>query len=191
MASNDLTTLSRVKTYGNVTISTDDPLLQNLITAVSVAVIRYLGRNILSAQYTAVMDGNGAALLPLPQYPITAVSSLKINNVAKSALVDYGDGGFIFRGREVGFQNASDKFTLGIANVAISYTAGYATDAVPSDLEQAVVEMVVVNYQNKDKLGWVSKSLAGESVTMQLDQKAMSNSVKLTLQSYMNVLPIK
>jgi uncharacterized phiE125 gp8 family phage protein len=183
----DLVTLADVKSYGGITTAEGDALLKRLITAASVAAEMYFGRSVLSASYTAVMDGNGAALLQLPQYPITAVSSLKIDNVAKVASTSYGDGGYLFRGREIFFRDGT-RFTRAIGNVEVAYTAGYAT--IPSDLSQAICEVVVTNYKTKDSLGWSSKSLAGETISINLSLKAYSERCLEVLNDYRNVLPL-
>lgn len=183
----DLTTLSNVKSYGGIETAEGDALLRRLITAASLAVENYCGRSILSAAYTAVMDGNGAALLQLPQYPITAVSSLKIDNVTKVAEVSYADGGYKFSGRRIIFRDGT-CFTRGLGNIEIAYTAGYST--VPEDIAQAVAEVVVTNWKTKDQLGWSSKSLAGESISVNISLKAYSERSRQVIDSYRDVLPL-
>jgi hypothetical protein len=114
------------------------------------------------------------------------VSSLKIDNVVKIASTSYGDSGYLFRGRELFFRNGT--FTKGLGNVEVSYTAGYSI--VPEDLAQAICEVVVANWKTKDQLGWSSKSLAGESISISLDLNAYSKRVKQIVDSYSNILPL-
>lgn len=184
----DLTTVAKVKTYGGITVSTDDALLATLVTAASLAVENYLGRTILSASYVAVMDGNGASLLPLPQYPITAISYVKINGLAQKVTSSFADGGYSFRGRSVYFPGEGNVFKCGLGNVEVSYTAGFST--VPTDIDQAVCEVVMTNYKTKDQLGWSSKSLAGETISVNISLDAYSKRTQKALDAYKNYLPI-
>lgn len=182
----DLTTLASVKTYGGITDTTKDALLSALITAASAAVEQYIGRIIQQQSYTALMDGNGAALLPLPQYPISAVSVVEINGVAVGANSTWGDGGFAHDGdRSLYFPGEGRVFPVGKRNVKVTYTAGYAS--VPADLAQAVNELVLSDMKNRDHIGWQSKSLAGETIT--LDLRAMPPSAKSVIDAYRDVLP--
>jgi gp6-like head-tail connector protein len=59
---------------------------------------------------------------------------------------------------------------------------------VPADIEQATYEMVGEQFKYKDRIGYISKSLAGQE-TVTFSQKNMTDYVKLLLQPYMRVVP--
>lgn len=59
---------------------------------------------------------------------------------------------------------------------------------VPADIEQATYQMVGEQYNYKSRIGYVSKSLAGQE-TVTFTQKSMTDYIKLLLQPYMRVVP--
>ena len=65
-------------------------------------------------------------------------------------------------------------------NVAVTYTAGFA--ATPPEIEQACIELVALRYKERDRIGHVSKGIAGETVTFQ--QKDMPPDVQTLLDQY-------
>ena len=69
--------------------------------------------------------------------------------------------------------------------VRVSYQAGFA--APPADLTQACIEMVSLRYREKDRVGLVSKGLAGETTAYSL--KDMPESVRTLLNRYRRVVP--
>ena len=76
-------------------------------------------------------------------------------------------------------------FPRGRGNVRVSYQAGFA--APPADLTQACIEMVSLRYREKDRVGLVSKGLAGETTAYSL--KDMPESVRTLLNRYRRVVP--
>jgi hypothetical protein len=69
----DLTTLANVKGWLGVTATTDDALLTRLISAASDYVQKWLNRTIAVQPYTETRDGTGGYVLPLSNYPVSAV----------------------------------------------------------------------------------------------------------------------
>jgi hypothetical protein len=69
------------------------------------------------------------------------------------------------------------------ANVLISYSY------VPADLEQCVIDLIAERYSYKNRIGAVSKTLAGNE-TMSYSQKEMPDYVKLVLQPYKRVIMV-
>ena len=76
-------------------------------------------------------------------------------------------------------------FPRGRGNVRVSYQAGFASP--PADLTQACIEMVSLRYREKDRVGLVSKGLAGETTAYSL--KDMPESVRTLLSQYRRVVP--
>lgn len=173
----DLTTLANVKTWlGLSSNNTDDGLLDRLITSASSLIIEFLKRDLKTQNYTdEVHHGNGGSALCLRQYPITAVASVSVDGVAVT--------GFTFDERMVYLTNAT--FARGLANVKVTYTAGFTT--VPFGLDQACVELVGVVYREKERIGHVSKQLGGETVTFNIAD--LPARIKTSLHQWMNVVP--
>lgn len=183
-----LTTLDAVKAHlftdPSVTPPvTHDALLSGLITRASAFVEGWLNRNILSATYTATVDGPGGTVLTLPNYPITAVSAVTVDGTAIPASTGATISGYVFDANAVKLRGYT--FAAGILNVSISYTAGYAT--VPGDVEQAVIDIVCRKYRGLERIGLVSKGMAGETTTYA--QSDMSADTKSLLNQYRRVIP--
>ena len=51
----------------------------------------------------------------------------------------------------------------GLVNVAVTYTAGYATP--PADAAEAVMELVGLRYRGRDRLGKTSEGIGGMATT--------------------------
>ncbi len=78
----DLITLTRAKkNIQSITDTSQDALLQVLITAVSDGIEKYCRRRFLSKFYDELYDGNGDRRLLLRQYPIQSVQSVRYRPV--------------------------------------------------------------------------------------------------------------
>jgi hypothetical protein len=179
----DLTTLANFKAYANVTVSTDDSLISDMITGYSAWIQSYLSRNILSQSYTIVRSGRGGNAMQLPNYPITAVSALTIDGIAIPAQPSFGQYGYRFDDESIVLDCA--YFTIGRSNISITYTAGFAT--VPPDLAKAANELIALRYKERDRIGFSSKTLAGETVAF--ITKDMPAPVATILKQYVRIIP--
>lgn len=180
----DLTTLASFKAYAGVTGAADDTVISAMISAYSAYVQQWLNRNILSQAYTDTYNGRDHIAQMLPQWPVTAVTSVTIDGVSIPARTAVPGSGYFTDGESVILSGYS--FARGRANVVISYTAGYAT--VPLELAQAVNELVNLRYKLRDKQEWSSKTLAGETVS--LVTKDMPDSVRTILNNWRAVVPV-
>jgi hypothetical protein len=180
----DLTTLAAVKAYVGVSVATDDAVLTALITAYSQFIRSYLNRDISVSAYSIYFDGRNNTVQMLPQWPIVSVTSLLINGVAIGPQAAFGQAGYRFDDNSIILD--CYRFTTGQSNVQVGWTAGYAT--IPTDIAQAVNELVGLRYANKDHQGWSTKMLAGESVS--LITKSMPDSVMTILNNYRSVVPL-
>ena len=59
---------------------------------------------------------------------------------------------------------------------------------IPDDLEQACIELVGLRFRDKDRIGVVSKGMAGE--TTAFSQKDVPDPVRVVLDSYKRILPL-
>lgn len=186
----DLCALSDVKDYvfrggGNQT-QTDDNLLQRMITALSESINRTTCRTIKAANHTEIHSGTGSQVLFVRNPPIISITSLYVNGNAIGAKstdpTQYlNSNGYSFSEGHVSIFGYS--FDRGLDNIQITYRGGY--NAAPSDLEQACIEAVAWGYKELDRLGFISKSLAGETVTF--DVKVMSQRAKGIVDRYQRV----
>jgi hypothetical protein len=78
-------------------------------------------------------------------------------------------------------------YTFNAADAAQRAVISYGY--VPADLEQAVLELVGLRYNERDRLGYVSKSLGGQE-TVTFSQKDMAASTRTALSSYIPVAPL-
>ncbi len=112
----DLTTLNRVKNYlgMSVGLTSDDGLIQDVITALSLEFMRRTGRGqttgdnptqspfVQPVSYTEYYDGNGNQRLFLKNYPIVSVVTLAINGLTVPASTDifHKTPGFVIDGAQ-------------------------------------------------------------------------------------------
>ncbi len=170
------TTLDAVKSWLNMNVADFDDTLTRLIGAVTVAMQTYMNRDILSASYTDNIDGVGGSFVILGNYPITAVSSVTVGVQAITAYTFSGAGVYLDPGW---------SFTRGRNNVHIAYTAGFAS--VPADLEQACIETVAMRWRERDRIGFVSKSLGTVGETISFDLKDFNSQTKTLMNNYRKV----
>lgn len=185
MATGDLTTLDNVKGWfsPSLTTTTDDALLTRLVTSASQFIQAWLGRTIAETAYTETRNGAGGTRLFLRNRPVVSVASLTVDGVAVAAAAGPGQPGYLFDDSSAYLTGYA--FTRGQQNVVIAYTAGYA--ATPPELEQACIELVALRYKERDRIGQVSKNLAGEVVSFA--QKDMPADVQTLLDQYRSVVP--
>lgn len=187
MSTGDLTTLANVKAYLSppLTTTVDDALLSRLITAASQFIQSWLNRTIAVASYTDTRNGTGGMRLFLRNRPVTAIVSVTIDGTAVPASNPAPLGaGYLFDDSSVYLTGRA--FTKGVQNVVIQYSAGFV--ATPPDIEQACIGLVALRYKERDRIGQVSKNLAGETVSFQ--QKDMPADIATLLDQYRNLVPL-
>ena len=106
----------------------DEALLQDALDAATQACIDYMNRDLLSQSFTETLSGKGSDILPVNNFPVTAIASLAIDDVAIDLTTLTFKDAFIRRKTGV--------FPYGTWNVAVTYTAG--RDEVPAPVKQAV-----------------------------------------------------
>jgi hypothetical protein len=192
----DLTTLAAVKGWLSGTGQTppanaqEDPIIQDAITAFSAWVLKQTGRGpadgsipaaspfVTPQTYDEFYDGNGNDRLPLYNWPIVSVSSVKIWDVVipqatgtqtpgwtidqtKKFLVLRGaplalSRGFYTGGYRAGWNAAG--WSLGTQNVEVGYSAGFA--AIPFDLEFMCRKVCGAMYKRKSFIGQKQQAMA-------------------------------
>ena len=186
MAANavDLCTLADLKAWLNVTNTTDDVLLQSLLTRVSATMQNWMNRTIPSAPYTETRDGNGSDSMVMVNKPITAVTSVQIGSLLIPASPDGIQPGFVFG--EWGVYLLGYRFTQGRRNVKVIYTAGYAT--TPVDLAQACIEQTAYQYRAKSHIGQTGTGMGPEHISF--TDRDFTPGTKTLMQQYKSVVPV-
>jgi hypothetical protein len=179
-----LTMLPSLKQYLGITSDGSDAVLTQMIAAASAAVENFVGYPLESATRTQRLDGNGADIIHPPARPITDVSAVVVDGREFLPATSLHSVGFEFDYRAV-WLRGGERFRLGRRNVSITYTAGY--DTIPADIAQAVNELIGLRYRERDWIGFVSKSLAGETVTF--NTAALPKSTLAVLGQYQRVTP--
>lgn len=197
MAAGDLCTLPQVREW--LTLATaqigDNDLLTRLITACSAGIKDYVQRPLLSASYTESYNGTGTSRLVLRNFPITAVTSLLIGNVAVTQAPNPTAYGFLFDGDVLYLStagaatapNVGNIFPAGNQNVQVVYTAGYAD--TPDDIVQACVEFVAYKYNQRKHIGRKSDNIQAGGMGTTYQEGYMPPEVKLMLNKYKRVVP--
>lgn len=173
----DLTTVATLKAWLGTTSTTADDQLQRLVTAVSVGVAEFLRRDLHSQERTETYDGTGSDLLLLRQVPVTAVARVLVDGQELPATS--------YRMTPLSLVRLGGWWPTGWGNVQVTYTAGYAD--VPSDVEQAVLEICGYRWREKDRIGVASKGFGQETTTFHLTD--MPESARSVLLSYRRVIP--
>jgi uncharacterized phiE125 gp8 family phage protein len=156
-----LASLNDLKDYLSIKTTADDGILLRILLAASAWFESKVGRTLASSVYTEAQDGNGTRTIIPRHYPVTSVASVVIDGqtVPPSTSVDVS--GWVHSGDVIklrGFVAYS-----GTANVEVVYTAGYPV--IPADITQAVIEVAADRYRSRTRVGEVSKSMGGESVS--------------------------
>lgn len=177
--------LDDVKSWLGITTAVADDLLTKLLDAATAFINEQIGRpnGLWSTAYSEEYHGHNNHRLMLRNWPVTSVALVQMNGQTVPKSTAYGVSGWVVDpGQRSLLMRGGDVFAWGTLNVTVSYVAGYA--AIPADLQQACIELVGFKYKTRDTTaaGWVSKSLAGETVSF--SQRDMSSAVKTTLNAY-------
>jgi hypothetical protein len=190
-----IATADDIRLYLGTLSSAQEAVVESLITGSIGAMGAYCNRDFISSQRTEFRDGNGAARMLAVGYPITAFSSLVIDGRQIPASFQ-GSPGYFFSNRAI-VLIGGQRFTPGLRNVVMTYTAGYGDEVPwPADLKMASVMYVTTRLRERDRLGVGSKSLAGESISYtdgpsgtSSGSQGIPSAAKTVLTNYMNTVP--
>jgi hypothetical protein len=188
MAANaaDLCLLADLKAWLNIPVgnTTDDVLLQSLLTRVSITMQNWMNRNIPSATYTETRDGNGSDALVMPNKPITDVTSVIIGGKVIPESSDGIQNGYVFG--EWGIYLLGYSFTQGRRNVKVTYVAGY--NPLPFDLAQACIEQAAYQYRAKSHIGQTGTGMGPEHISF--SEHDFTPGTRTLMQQYKSVSPV-
>lgn len=173
--------LTKLKSYLNITDNSKDTLLQSCINASVAEIEDICRRKLTSGSYTEYLNGNNKHEIHLRHYPVIAVTS-----------ITYFDGYETWDDLFIGGDTIEDSsilipqtntlkllkgysFYKGCNNIKITYTAGYDEDDSPEDIQSVLLEIASLKYMNSplsghSRLGKSSdnvNSATGESTNYQ------------------------
>ena len=180
----DLAAVADLVTWLGLSNPTQDvqDQLQRLLTAVSLWVQNWLGRQIKSQSYRDIRDGHGGNRISLSDYPVSAIASVIVDGEAIPQAAGPNLPGWRLVHDQVILY--AYRFSPGDANVEVHYTAGYTT--IPPELAQACLELASLRWKERDRIGHVSKSIGGE--TVQFMVKDLPESVRSILNDHRKVV---
>lgn len=176
-----LATLSQLKSQVDIKQSdtTYDTKLTLYLGAGKSFVENYCDRSFASASYTELMHGNRNNVIIPKQWPITAVTTLKVSSTRSwsdpDALIPSTDYGISNDGTVITYYEG--LFPKGYDIIQLVYTAGYST--IPDDLVLANLWASEWFYRHNQRgdTGRTSTGKQGESVGILADVPPMIMSI--------------
>lgn len=212
MAYDKLTSVPALKRWligataiSQTTTNPDDDEYAMLIQVASELIGRFCGRDNLGSvgTYTENYFKRGSSKmsvstdfdLVLRHYPVATLSSVIVNNSQVTILNESG-----LQSARAGVYLLEDteprilKFQYLYASypISVTYTAGYAANAIPGPLQQAAIQFASEIFRSPTWLGVKSRSIASENITFDTNSVwGMSNRIKMLLQPYVDVVPFR
>jgi len=182
-----IASLSELKAFLGITVSTSDDLLTSLLAAADTQIENLCRRKFEQETHIEVLDGQGDDSIFLRNYPIDfpeygTDSWVKIGRTTKT-LLDSSSFDFSEKTGEVNL--ISGSFPKGIRNVEVKYLGGYSAEDMPADLKQATIELAASLWRSKDNAGKASESVGDYSVSW--DGSPVPASVQKIISLYQNV----
>jgi|SRR5579872_6785025 len=161
----DLTWLSQVKAFAEVSSIKDDAIIAAQITAFSQWVLIYCSRETLNSiqTFTEVYDGNGSDRMFLRNSPIQSITSVQVGSVSFPLSTSFLNGGIFIEQskRSIGIRRpaagssslstfyppgGNNYFCKGIGNIQVVYTAGYPAQTQTQELETIAAQTIALQY---------------------------------------------
>lgn len=176
-----LTSLEMARSHLNIsaTDTTQTARLELFINAATARIESMTDRLLKERTITEVRSGRRNNIIVLRQWPVTAITSLKVDAdsvFGSDTALDPAD--YQIADEQTAVQIKGQVFSSGTNNIQIVYTAGYnATDHLGqlADLEIATLWMVEWFYRHRERgdMGRSSKSKGDESVGILIDMPPM------------------
>lgn len=177
-----LVTATEVEQYCRIDKPDHDVVVEYIINSVSQEFSTFASRQFMSATYTGLtLTGNGTKYLWLPNWPVTALTSVAEDTVTLTLDTDfYADltEGLLtkasFHGTLYGemYGYASTPWSTDTHGIVVTYTAGYTAALLPADLKLAALAEIARQYQKYllKEHGETSRSVEGSSVSMSAEK---------------------
>jgi len=166
-----LCSLESVKRQLNITDTSHDDLLTELINRATARIEGWTLRKLKQRSLTEIYDGPGTAFLRLREFPIVGQPAVYIDanrqfpessRLRDSDFLIFRESGLL---AFVGANRLIATWPKGLQNTKVVYTAGY--DPVPDDLQYACIELVCGGFfrARQGAQGIISESAGGYSVS--------------------------
>lgn len=164
-----LTDLESARDYLKLGNNERDPWLTVIINEATGLMERMTRRRLKSRTYDGMtwpallVDGDGSNLILLPEYPVTAVSSVRWRDASDAytsstiTSARFGGEGYLYL--------PNDSFPKGFKNIEVKCTAGYVAgthDAELSALELCCKRLIQIGYSD-----WDNKLARGTGISIQ------------------------
>jgi len=165
---NFFTTLETARQFLNYKDNSSDPLITRWIAAASADMLREMNRPAIFEVRNEVRNGNGSNRLTSNYWPQLNVANLTISGNAVGLSPDGVATGYTFDDTTIFLINnpliprppgTFTNFQKGFQNVRYQLTYGF--QVIPSDLEEACLELMALIKFGRDKVGLRSESLSG------------------------------
>lgn len=164
----ELVTLAEYKAYANISSTTQDAAIRNIIPKVSALTKNYCRRTFNDYVDDPKLEiFTGGSYLLLSEYPVIGISAVETSvdyGKTYTPLVEYTD--FVLDNEESTIKpiNSAKKFEPLVNGYKVTYTAGY--EVLPEDLKIAVMDLVT--YYLKNDMAVKSQRDAGSN-TVQIE----------------------
>lgn len=157
-----------------------------IINGVSVAVTKYLGRELLApaAAITELIDGDGESNAYAKNVPILASPTPKLEYGNGSSWTEIATTFYAYVSETGELYFHDSIFSEGKRNYRLTYKYGYTVEQMPRDIVLAVCQLVDRAIMlAEDKQGLNSLSFGTSSTSYNLNE-LLDNNVKMLLQPY-------
>lgn len=176
-----LVSLAEAKAFLQITASTQDTIVGDLVNSCSEWVNNFVGHDLLEADYEEYYDGDGTEELILKNFPVTELTLLNddpqrafaaptAKNISADVMLDSGAG-------IVRLWNNGGAFFRARGNVKVTYSAGYDIDAMPYDIRLAVKKLVAFLYRAsyaQPKMG-IQTETTGDRTTTYFNEEILKD----------------
>jgi hypothetical protein len=174
----------------------DDDLIAMSRHAAKDRVERYCQRRFLTATRTYYLNGDGTALLPIPDWPISSVTSVVENGSAPrdwtgdAVNTDYyqvmNNSSTMDDEGKRSIQRISGAWPMGAQNIQVMAVTGYVATEIPDDLLFATIELAGHIYMRADnkRIGVTSRTEQGGSTQLDMERAAIPLAIRDALDPF-------